>query len=56
MNNVTFETLQRTVWRLEAALENDKGLDKFQRASIHDIIDIANRMIDEATTQTSDTP
>ena len=52
LNNITFQALQKSKARLEACLEVDKGMDRYQRASIVEIIDLLDRMINEATKAT----
>lgn len=53
MNNITFQALQKSKARLEACLEVDKGMDKYQRASIVEIIDLLDRLINETTKTTN---
>lgn len=55
MLNNTFETLQKTKVRLTACLEVDKSLDIYIKAEIRDIIELVDRILDEAT-QASDAP
>lgn len=55
MNNQTFETLQKTKVRLTACVEVDKSLDIYTKAEIRDIIELIDRILDEAA-QTIDTP
>ena len=51
MNNITFETLQKSKARLEACLEVDKGMSVLVWASLVEIISVLERLINEATDQ-----
>lgn len=53
MNNVTFETLQRTKVRLQSCLEVDTSLNVYQKAEIRDIIELIDRIFDEEATADS---
>lgn len=53
MNNKTFETIEKTIVRLEACLETDTNLDKFQRADIRDVLDLLVKLYENSKPTTS---
>ena len=47
MNNKTFETLQKTVFRLDAILEVDHTLKVYEREALEDVVDVIRFMVEE---------
>ena len=49
MNNITFETIQKSIVRFETIITVDTTLKQWETKQLQDIVDLLQQLIDENT-------